>query len=391
MMMDEKKIQIYFEACIESSNRSRYFLLILSFVSIFSLAFFWNTRYPNWNQVERSTYQALYHYLRIFESEFQSLSGKLKKDREIEINDLNGKTKKTFKEELKLINLTSELESMNNDSYDISVWDTLHTTTINKMRSLINDSEADKAESVIKILNKQYRIVFKSKILISIKIDYYKEVCNNLLKNDINHHQSHFPLFPIEVNSNDLSVFCGFTLTIILVILCITFQRELKNLVFFFRQIKKLDITERITYYQTLSMRQVFTSPPELNESYSEVHLVWVVPKILILLPILVHGIIFSEFILDSDNNRLHNEKVYTLIIILSSIFIGSIFFFSLIAVYLNRRVDNAWKYHAQEIKDLENQNNLFNAHGFKFATASNATELKGSQDKTENPQEQTP
>lgn len=388
--MDEKKVQMYFEACIESSNRSRYFLLVLSFISIFSLAFFWNTKYPNWNKVERGTYQALYHYLKIFESEFQELSGKLKKEKETQINDLNRNPKKTIPDELELIRLTSDLESMNNDSYDISVWDTLHTTTLNKMESLINKAEADKAKAVIEILSSKFKIAFKSKILISIKIEFYKEVCNNLLKNDINHHQGHFPLFPIEVNSNDLSVFCGFTLTIILVILCITFQRELKNLIFFFGQIKKLEINKRISYYHALSMRQVFTSPPELDENYSEVHLAWIVPKILILFPILVHAIIFAEFIFDSDTNRLHSESVYTLIIILSSIFIASIIIFSLIAVYLNRRVDRAWKHHAQEIKDFENQKILFNSYGFKLA-ATNETELKGSQDKTETPSEETP
>lgn len=311
--MDENNLDTQLEACIESSNRARYLIFSLILVSIFSFTQYWNHRGNTW-------FNAYTRYAKISFTFFSIrqilIDEKIKNREKLDFSTINEEVKKIFE-----IHKPDEAKALKEILY---FW--------NKKEINYDIKELNKIKS------EQF---FKQYLLENEQINRKQEVS--------------FPAVYISFHSNDLSLFSGLGLSALLILICYSFNRELKNIDIVFynaREKKKLRDT-----YILLSMKQMFTVPPSLKSRFLNTQVLSLLPKLILLIPIFIQVLICLEDFTSYENMLYLEPKLIITQLALGLSLTITVIIFSIWCLLIVLDIDSIWRHAAYEI--MENKNSV--------------------------------
>lgn len=330
-MDDQITIDKYIEASVESSNRSRYLVIALIILSIFSFVQYWNHRDKNWHLTDKKYIKVLNTYFSLRQALIENEMDKAMKGKNADLSKFEnlGEVKDLKKEE--------KLDNMD---------------LINKKaREYFKKHKEDEDDYLGKILdyNREREVYYDSPFLNKIKADQFKEHSRiqNQKSGQLDVIES--PFFHLNFHSNDLSIFSGISFTALLILLCFSKFRELKNIRIVFNQCKK-DKSLLKKVYILLSMKQVLTVPPSLKAHSINSKILSLLPRLILTLPPLVQIFIcYEDFITFRDWYYLEPNLVLTQLV-LSFGFSILVISFSIWSFILSSNLDEVWQDNANEI-----------------------------------------
>jgi hypothetical protein len=155
------------------------------------------------------------------------------------------------------------------------------------------------------------------------------------------------PFFGAAFDINDLGLFSGISLVIVLLLLRFSVSREIKNLKYGFKTAKANNFLK--DFYYSLAARQIFTVPHMKDEHRN----LWLVqsPKLIILLPFISYS-----YVVVYDWYSVFKEKVYSFeevwtILIPEIPFLVLIILLSLKYYERQRHIDEIWERNWEELE----------------------------------------
>jgi hypothetical protein len=157
----------------------------------------------------------------------------------------------------------------------------------------------------------------------------------------------HVPFFGIEVDTNDMALFSGFTFVIGLLWLRFSLLRELRNLRLVFLRAKESG--ELRLCYELLAMQQVLTNPPVYSQ---DKYKTWnFIPKLLFALPLIIDIIQIRDVLTFLDIGTLLDPK-QKFVFLIECAFLIMITVLTLQCIYTSIKIDRAWRGAASDIKN---------------------------------------
>lgn len=155
------------------------------------------------------------------------------------------------------------------------------------------------------------------------------------------------PFFGSAFDINDLGLFSGIGLTIILLLLRFSLSREIKNLKYGFKTAKAYGFLKG--FYYSLAARQIFTVPHMKDEHRN----LWLVqsPKIIILLPVISYSYVLIYDWFSVLKVGLYSFEDVWLILIPELVFVALIFILSLKYYERLRHIDEIWETNWEELE----------------------------------------
>ncbi|MBP9888300.1 MAG: hypothetical protein KBF93_18525 [Leptospiraceae bacterium] len=331
MMDDQITIDKYIEASVESSNRSRYLVIVLIVLSIFSFVQYWNHRKNNWHQANSN-------YLKVLNTYF-SLRQVL----------LENEIDKTAKEKNKDISRFEDI----GDAKDVKKDEKLDKMAgiSKKAREYLKKYREDEDEYLGKILdyNRDRKVYYDSPFLNKVKLDQFKEYSRIQNQESGKLDVIESPFFHVSFHAYDLSIFSGISFTALLILLCFSKFRELKNIRIVFNQCKK-DKALLKKVYILLSMRQVLTVPPSLKAHSVNSKILSFLPMLILALAPIVQVIMCYE-VFANFGDWYYLEPILVITqLVLSFGFCILVISFSIWSFILSSQLDEVWRDNANEI-----------------------------------------
>lgn len=174
------------------------------------------------------------------------------------------------------------------------------------------------------------------------ELEFLKRVYFNIKENTFS---VKIPILGVTFDINDLGLFSGLTLSLLLLILWFCLEREWENLKVTFEEVSKVDLRH---YYKIMSMSQVFTVPAKENR---DLNLLWIIlPKILYLLPLITQLLICLNDLNTSIYVRPisgHATDVYNFVNIVSIVCISVL---TIVVLVYTIRIDLLWNKYRKKL-----------------------------------------
>lgn len=316
-MDDSNLINSIINASVEASDRCRYLMITMIIVSIFSFTQYWNHRENNW----------FHTYIKYSEagSKYLMLKELLLEDQLKGVNESRAKF---------------ENPSKSNDKNKFQVLNNMNEIS-KKALDILREYDPEASENLTRDLNNSNRNI-DSPFLNKIRADLLTEQSKIENRNYEQQVKIDFPFFQLSFHQNDLSLFSGLSFTAILLILCFSLSREIRNLNIVFDEARKRLELSKI--YMILSMKQVLTIPrnPLVNPSFTY-KIQSFLPKIILILPAIVQILLCIEDFATRGNMNKLEEALVTQHVVLSFGFCLLISICCILAFMLSSGNDEVW------------------------------------------------
>jgi hypothetical protein len=303
-------INLLADKYFESNTRVRNVLFVLITASIISFLSFWNSRPSSWVSNRYLVFQ-----------EARILSYKL--------DSLNN-----AKSQLAII--TDSITYLRNDSSFLVKRSKLISksqslkTKINEISNYINSLDHQKLRDLKDFI--EVKKLYNNK-----DWEEASNLFNSLVKES---YIVKIGAFTSSFDINDLGIFAGLTLNILLLILWYCLERSIENLQIIKRLAKNYECNS--FYYYYLGAAQVFTLPPKDSRKRSKI---WIImPYLLLLLPLITIVSIYQNDLSTVEFGFAINTFATLELICLSSIFSFGIVLFTYKSIETKIKIDREWE-----------------------------------------------
>ena len=325
----KENLEPYLQATIEASNRSRYVIYIITFVSMIIFGGYWNSKEFSWFKTADDVNHCIYLYVNLAETVY---------DKICEANKTNPKG-------------VNPEEQKPNNTTDLAFRQEL----INQKFREIYPRKFAKCKQYIDINIESGNYSFNPHVLkiekniIEEKTIYHRQ---NYM-NNVGTISAHF--FHENFHINDLPIFSGASFSILLSVLVFSYRRERRNLKNFFALSKEQSQSKES--YRILAMHQVLTITPSLDypkKLEAVERIAKFVPTFLFLIPFILEILIMFETFATYQSVLRYNNTATVINISFGLLFAGIIGMLTIFSFVISMQINQLWEETANEIKSKE-------------------------------------
>ncbi|MBI3881549.1 MAG: hypothetical protein HY301_15990 [Verrucomicrobia bacterium] len=160
------------------------------------------------------------------------------------------------------------------------------------------------------------------------------------------------PIFGVQFDINDIGIMAGLTFAVILTMLTVSLDREVKNLRLVFEKIRNGNTDDQRAVFDILSMNQVLNVPPVIGECHTRDFWSGLMKSFLVL-PIAIQGGICAIDLNTLLVGVVQNETATATLLLLEGLFLGMIVVLTMHCFSMVKRIDCVFDEAAARLKTL--------------------------------------